>query len=307
MVPMVQQKSDMRQQVLGEVYGNLTDYDRLLRLLKQYKPDVIYHLAAITPVRLSFEMPLQYQMTNYIGTVNLIHAAMEALGTDFRFIAASTAEVYGENGDIVNTENSNLKPMSPYAVSKAAVDTYIQMCQAVYGLQAVVLRANNTYGRPHSGYFVEQRLEELMRGEHIKLYNSHHLRDYMFFPDHILAYLTVLERGQGVYNISPGELISNIIMVKLMRRVIGSSSTIEEIAPPANRPADHRGINLDAGILRMLGWAPLFTREEGIRMLHSTYFGSTTTKNIMLEGLLRAGLISEKNEELQKNGVLVGG
>jgi len=253
------------------VLGDLTDYDRLISLLNKIRPEVVVHLAALTPVRESFVQPLLYQQVNYIGTVNLVHACNEILGNDFKFIMASTAEVYGENGEDVKREGQKLCPMSPYAVSKAAADTYVQMCGASYGLEYVILRCNNTYGRPYRGYFVESMMEKLMKNQLCDFYYSNNYRDYMWIDDHVNAYLTVLDKGFGVYNVAPGELITNIGMVRLIKKIIGSTSEIKIIPPPATRPSDHRGINMDTSLIRNLGWKPETSRIEGIKKLRKIY------------------------------------
>lgn len=90
------------------VLGDITDYDRLISIVKEINPETVIHLAAITPVRESFTQPMIYQQINYIGTVNLVHACNEILGNNFRFIMASTAEVYGENGEDVKREGQKL-------------------------------------------------------------------------------------------------------------------------------------------------------------------------------------------------------
>jgi nucleoside-diphosphate-sugar epimerase len=255
----------------NSILGDLTDYDRIYQIIAELKPEVVYHLAALTPVRESFKQPMLYQQINYLGTINLVHACLENLGNNFRFIMASTAEVYGENGEDVKREGQKLVPMSPYAVSKAAADIYIQMCGTAFGLEYVLLRSNNTYGRPYSGYFVEAMMEKLMSNKLCDLYYPNNSRDYMWVDDHVNGYLTVLNKGFGVYNVAPGELITNIAMVRLMKKVIGSDSEIKAVDAPGTRPTDHRGINMDSGLIRNLGWEPKTSRVEGIKKLYDMY------------------------------------
>lgn len=266
----VRPKSDMKLEPC-EVWGDITDYDRLMQIIESHRPEVVIHLAAVTPVRESFIQPILYQQINYIGTVNLIHACTKMLGNSFRFIMASSAEVYGENGEDVKREGQKLCPASPYAVSKVAADTYTQMCGAAYGLEYVVLRPNNSYGRPHSGYFVETMMEKLMRNDLCDLYYPNDYRDYMWVDDHVNAYLTVLERGFGVYNVAPGEPITNMAMARLIKKIIESTSEVKAVSPPSTRPTDHRGITMDTGLIRALGWRPKTSRVDGIRKLRSMY------------------------------------
>ena len=251
--------------------GDITDFDRIYQIIKELKPETVIHLAALTPVRESFKQPLLYQQINYLCTVNLVHACNKVLGNNFRFIMASTAEVYGENGEDIKREGQKLVPMSPYAISKAAADMYVQMCGNSFGLEYVLLRSNNTYGRPYSGYFVESMMEKLMANKLCDLYYANNTRDYMWVDDHINGYLTVLEKGFGVYNVAPGELITNIGMCKLMKKIVGSTSEIKAIPAPDTRPSDHRGINMDSSQIRNLGWKPLTSRVDGILKLRQMY------------------------------------
>ena len=75
---------------------DIRNYFSVRHCIKKVNPDVVFHLAALSPVRLSFEMPYDFQETTYLGTVNVAEAIRDLYGTEkVRFIAASTAEVYG--------------------------------------------------------------------------------------------------------------------------------------------------------------------------------------------------------------------
>src|SRR5207244_2609375 len=98
-------------------------------------PKIVFHLGALTPVRLSFEDPYPYVTTNFEGTVNLVHAIMKE-SPNSRLIIASTAEVYGwQPGNRPIAEDVPLNPASPYAVTKVAADQYVQMAAKVYHLK----------------------------------------------------------------------------------------------------------------------------------------------------------------------------
>ena len=110
------------------VSGDVSDYVSIRNAIKTANPDVIFHLAALSPVRDSFERPFEYQHTNYIGTMNVAHSLLELQDPKTRkLIAASTAEVYGIQTNEPMKESLPLRPSSPYAVSKAAGDLYLRM------------------------------------------------------------------------------------------------------------------------------------------------------------------------------------
>lgn len=283
--------------------GDLTDYESLYRAVQTVVPEVIIHLGALTPVRLSWLEPIHYQMVNYMGTVNLIEACINILSPmKFRFIYASTAEVYGEPKNPVSTryignklafcEEEHLNPISPYSVSKACAEHYLQMRRLSYPFKLTVLRANNTYGRPYSGYFVESMMEQILypikEAEKLKekypdtvvmykkptvtLYYPNHIRDYLFIDDHVNAYAHVLENKlEGIYNVAQGEPISNIEMVWLMASLMGVNVEIREREPDLPRPCDQKAIIQDCTKLRRAGWKPEYTRAQGILKLRAMY------------------------------------
>src|SRR6266566_5122112 len=91
---------------------------------------------------------------NFDGTVNLVHSIVKQ-SPNTRLIAASTAEVYGwQPADHSIPESALLNPASPYAVSKAAADQYVQMANRIYHLRGTVMRPINSYGRVwESGFY----------------------------------------------------------------------------------------------------------------------------------------------------------
>ena len=117
--------------IIGDVTlisGDITDYVSTRNAIKTANPDVVVHLAALSPVRDSFERPFEYQQTNFVGTMNVAHSLLELPDSNKRkLIAASTAEVYGIQKNEPLKETLPLHPSSPYAVSKAAGDIYLQM------------------------------------------------------------------------------------------------------------------------------------------------------------------------------------
>jgi GDPmannose 4,6-dehydratase len=122
------------------ISGDISDYVSTLNAVKTANPDVIFHLAALSPVRDSFERPFEYQQANYIGTMNVAHSLLSLQDPQTRkIIAASTAEVYGLQGDQMLKETMQLHPSSPYAVSKAAGDLYLQMMFNSFNLNGTIL------------------------------------------------------------------------------------------------------------------------------------------------------------------------
>lgn len=267
------------------VTGDIIDYVSIRNALKTVNPDIIVHLAALTPVRDSFERPFEYQQANFAGTMNVAHAMLELPDPQTRrLIAASTAEVYGLQGKEPLKESLALKPTSPYAVSKAAADLYLQMMFYTYDLNCIVMRPTNSYGRKFDNSFViEYLVTQMLKGEKIYVGAPNSVRDYMYVDDHVNAYFLAMKnikaKGQ-VYNIGTGvgtsnkelaEMIAEKIGYDRKRIVFGSYPPGYPYRPPIS---DQPSIVLDSSkIKKELDWAPKVSLSEGLDEVIS-YFKS---------------------------------
>jgi GDP-mannose 4,6-dehydratase len=258
------------------VNGDITDYVSIRNALKTTDPDVIVHLAALTPVRDSFERPFEYQEANFLGTMNVAHAILELPDPQTRrLIAASTAEVYGLQEKEPLKENLPLKPSSPYAVSKAAADLYLQMMSNTYDLNCIILRPANTYGRKFdTSFMVEYLVTSMLRGDRVYIGAPESIRDYMYVDDHVNAYLLAIKsaKSQGqVYNVGTGVGVSNKKLAELIAERIGydKKRIVFGSYPPGYpyRPpiSDQPYIVLDhTKIKKELNWTPKVSLENGI-------------------------------------------
>ena len=262
-----------------KIVGDLLDYSRIEKVVEEIQPEIIVHLAALTPVRFSWLQPFLYELTNFNGTYNLIESAKKHL-KKFTFVFASTAEVYGKQpADKPLKEDAVLHPISPYAGSKVKAESLVTQLG-----DFLILRINNTFGRPHSGYFVESMMEQMLpeymggmkitRREPVKvnLYNARHKRDYLFIDNHVNAYLHLITGDKtGVFNVAQGSPISNVGMVMLMANILGVDVEISERTPDFPRLEDQTNIWQDLTKIHQTGWCPKVTREEGIRRLRAMY------------------------------------
>ena len=115
--------------------------------------DVVYHLAALARVQPSIEEPIEYHRANVDGTHNLLVAARDA-GVK-RFVFSSSSSVYGNAEKMPISEESELNPMSPYALHKLIGEQYCKLFSDLYKLQTVCLRYSNAYGegQPEEGAY----------------------------------------------------------------------------------------------------------------------------------------------------------
>jgi len=251
----------------------------MTNIMRTANPDVIFHLAALSPVRYSFEHPFQYQEANYLGSLNLIHSLMSL--SDFgkrRLLAASTAEVYGIQGNRPFVEELPLRPTSPYAVSKAAMDMYLRMAARVFDLNCVIMRPANSYDRRRErDFIVEYLITSMLAGRRVYVGAPDSVRDYIHVDDHVEAYIRVAERetkpGEA-FNFGSGRGISNReLAIRCSEITDFDASDIEFGSYPPGYPmrplvSDQPYIVLDSTKAeRILSWKPKIQLEDGLKMV----------------------------------------
>lgn len=258
------------------VSGDITDFLSIRNALKTVNPDVVFHLAALTPVRDSFERPFEYQQANLLGTMNVAHAMLELPDPQTRkLVAASTAEVYGLQEKKPLKETLALKPTSPYAVSKAAADLYLQMMFHTYDLNGTIMRPANTYGRKFDiSFIVEYLVTQMLKGEKVYIGAPDSIRDYMYVDDHVNAYMLASKNDKAkgqVYNVGTGVGISNKELAEMIAQKIGFDKkriTFGSYPPgyPYRPPiSDQPSIVLNsAKIKKELNWVSKVSLSEGI-------------------------------------------
>lgn len=256
---------------------DLTSYASVANTIRSVDPQIVFHLGALSPVRYSFEHPFQYQETNLIGTINVAHSILEAPDSKSRrVIAASTAEVYGNQERKPFKETLPLNPTSPYAVSKAAMDMYLRMASPTYSLNCTVLRPTNSYGRKfETGFIVEYLVTTMLKDARAYVGAPDSVRDYMHVSDHVNAYVLAAEKdtplGQ-VYNAGSGRGISNRELALLIAKMTGYDKKKITFGsyPPGYPMRPVRGeqpyIVLDSKkITEELGWKVTVELEDGIK------------------------------------------
>ena len=265
------------------ISGDISDYVSIRNAVKTANPDVIFHLAALSPVRDSFERPFEYQQANFIGTMNIAHSLLELQDPKTRkLIAASTAEVYGIQPNEQLKEALPLHPSSPYAVSKAAGDLYLQMMFNSFNLNGTILRPTNSYGRKFdTSFMVEYLVTQMLKGQKVYIGSPDSVRDYMYVDDHVNGYFLSMKNKNAngqVYNVGTGIGVSNKELATMIAEKVGfdKKNLVLGSYPPGYpyRPliSDQSSIVMDATkIKKELGWKPTVSLDEGIEKVIS-YF-----------------------------------
>ena len=130
---------------------DIVDAGSVIAVFKKYQVSDVIHLAAESHVDRSIDGPMEFVMTNVVGTVNLLNAAKDMWKDDNHvFHHVSTDEVYGSLGDEgLFTEETSYDPRSPYSASKASSDHFVRAYYHTYGLPIKISNCSNNYGSHH--------------------------------------------------------------------------------------------------------------------------------------------------------------
>lgn len=296
--------------------ADVCDAGSIRAALREFRPQIITHLAAESHVDRSIDGPAPFISTNIVGTFTLLSEALDyyrELDRDaraaFRFHHISTDEVFGSLGPQgLFTEATPYNPRSPYAASKASSDHLVRAWYHSYCLPVLVTNCSNNYGP----YQFPEKLIPLMiikaiSGENLPVYgNGLNIRDWLYVADHVRALTRVFEAGV------PGETYliggrferTNLAVVTLICDILDrlrprpdGASYRDQIDHVPDRPGHDLRYGIDARkIERELGWTPQESFDSGITKTVHWYLDNESWWRPLLErnyagerlGLLRA-------------------
>ena len=239
----------------------------IFSLFEKEQFDYIVHFAAESHVDRSITDPGIFVQTNVIGTQVLLEAARRAEIT--KFVHVSTDEVYGEldfDPTTFFTEETPLKPNSPYSASKASSDFLVQAYHHTYGLPMSITRCSNNYGPYHfPEKLIPLTILRVLNDEKVPVYgDGQNIRDWLHVLDHCAAIDLVLHDGLDgeVYNIGGHNERTNLQVVKTIIQALGKSEELIEFVE--DRLGHDKRYAIDPSKLERLGWKPIFTFESGI-------------------------------------------
>lgn len=257
------------------IKGDIADFDFVDKTVKEFRPDMIINFAAESHNSFAILNPTAFFRTNVMGTQTLLEAVRKNDVPRFHHI--STCEVYGDlplDSDEKFTENSPLRPRTPYNASKAASDLVVKSYFTTYNLPVTISNCSNNYG-PYQ--FPEKLIpfftSNLLNGLQIPLYkSSQNRREWLYVIDHCRAIDLVLKKGKigETYNVGSGieksvEEITGIIL-KELEKPESMKKYIED------RPSHDRRYLLDSTKIRSeLGWKPEVEFETGLRQTINWY------------------------------------
>ncbi len=236
-------------------------------LIRDRRPQAVVHHAAQISVSRSVREPAFDHDVNVSGSLNLLEAARE---TGARFVFASTGgALYGDAEVLPTPETHPAWPVSPYGISKLAIEHYLHGYRAQYGLSYAALRYANVYGPRQDAHgeagVVAIFALALLEGRPATIHGSgNDTRDYIQVGDVVRANLLALDSAEcGHFNVGTGVQTSTNRVFELVRDELRPGAEARH-GPP--RAGDLRASALDCSLIeRVLGWRPEVGLEPGLR------------------------------------------
>lgn len=271
------------------VKGDITDGAFINQLFETEQPDAVIHLAAESHVDRSITNPLEFVITNVVGTVTLLNAARNYWKGKFdktRFYHVSTDEVYGSLGeDGMFTETTNYDPHSPYSASKASSDHFVRAYHDTYGLDTVISNCSNNYGSFHfPEKLIPLAINNIKQNKPVPVYGKgENVRDWLWVEDHARAIDLIFHKAKAgtTYNIGGHNEWKNIDLIRLLCAILdkkldradGESARL--ITFVTDRAGHDLRYAIDATKLKdELGWMPSITFEEGLEKTVDWYLAN---------------------------------
>ena len=269
-----------------EIYclkSDLRDHKAVNKEVQSFGPDLVVHLAARTEVEHSFYEQVEFSEINYVGTVNLIESMLKCKKIP-KLIFASTMEVYGWQpvSDLVRDGNTpNIIPIfdpdttipnpnAPYAVAKFGCEKYIEYAHRSCGLQYIIVRQTNAYGRSDNNFFVTEQIitQMLDNSDQCNLGYQEPYRNFIFITDLLDAWEVMIEQfdqiSNNIFTLGPNNAISIDAYATLIAKKLNWNGNISWNTKP-KRPGEIWVLNSsEEKLTKFTGWKPKVSLDQGL-------------------------------------------
>ena len=258
--------------------------NKILSVLKKYRPKAIFNLAAETHVDRSIDGPKAFIDNNIMDVFNLLEALRKysKIKKNIKLIHISTDEVFGDVLTGRSNENFKYKPSSPYAASKASSDHLVNSYVRTYKIDSIVTNCSNNFGpRQHPEKLIPKLIYNIINNKPLPIYgNGKNSREWIYVDDHCEALIKVFERGKvgEFYNIGSNKNLNNLQITKELLKLsksitkIGSKVKIKFVK---DRPGHDLRYALDSRkIKKKLYWRPKTSFKDGLKKTFLWYLNN---------------------------------
>ncbi|MBN2682035.1 MAG: dTDP-glucose 4,6-dehydratase [Bacteroidales bacterium] len=281
------------------VKGDITDGNFVFELFQKHNFHGVIHLAAESHVDRSISNPMEFIITNIVGTVNLLNACKTTWKENFEdklFYHISTDEVYGSLGETgMFTEKTAYDPHSPYSASKAGSDHMVRAYHDTYGLPVVITNCSNNYGpNQFPEKLIPLFINNIKNKKPLPVYGQGvNVRDWLYVEDHAAAIDLVFHKGKTgeTYNIGGNNEWKNIELIKklcsIMDKKLGRNEgeSAELITYVKDRAGHDLRYAIDSSkIKKELGWEPSLNFEQGLEKTVDWYLNNNQWLNNVVSG-----------------------
>ena len=245
-------------------------------ILKKYKPNVLFNLAAETHVDRSINNPENFVRSNIIGVYNILECIKKyiKIQKNFKMIHVSTDEVYGDTKGLKKSkEGDKYEPSSPYSASKASADHLINAYVRTYNLPIVISNCCNNFGpNQFPEKLIPKTIFNIIINKNIPVYGKgKNQREWIFVEDHCRALIKLFNKGKigESYNIGTGFIINNLKLVKkiikIYRFYFAEKKQKIKIDFVKDRPGHDFRYALNSNkIKKKLGWKHIYSFDKAL-------------------------------------------
>ena len=270
---------------------------KINKILKKYKPDCIFNLAAETHVDRSIDNAKHFIKSNITGVFSLLQVCKSYAKKNkkFKFIHISTDEVYGDKIRGSSNENDPYKPSSPYAASKASSDHLVYSYIRTFNFPGIVTNCSNNYGpKQHPEKLIPKIIYNILNNRALPIYGKGiNEREWIYVKDHCEALLKIYQKGLvgNFYNIGSNEVLKNNVLVKNILSIAKKEILVGKkvkVIYVKDRPGHDIRYSLNSRkIIKSLKWKPKTELNDGLKKTffwyqnNLNYFYTLSKKDIV--------------------------
>tara|TARA_Y100001980_G_C14523952_1_gene299380 strand:+ start:66 stop:1091 length:1026 start_codon:yes stop_codon:yes gene_type:complete len=263
---------------------DINNEKKILQIMKKFRPNAIFNLAAETHVDRSIDGPENFIKSNILGVFNLLQAFRKYLEKNKKslLIHISTDEVYGDILKGRSKEEDPYRPSSPYAASKASSDHLVYSYIRTFKIPAIITNCSNNYGpRQHPEKLIPKLIYNILNNKNLPIYGKGlNSREWIYVDDHCEALVKIFEKGKigNFYNIGSNINLNNIQISKKLIKIakikfsLGKNVKIKLVK---DRPGHDMRYALNSNkLIKKLKWKPQTSILKGLRKTFNWYLNN---------------------------------